>query len=188
MWSTSRVLVACALWPVLGSVVVLAQKPVVRMPVFADYGPPPTTWSDLVANAKVVVHARVEESQNASRMDSGRAQGMTAYSIRVLDPIKGDIIPGQILTVLRYGGTTDRGDHVGLSFDPSFPAFQTGDNYVFFLTWNIVLSAFQVAHGPNGAFHVNGGAVEPIGSSPLSASARGRQLGEFLAATKRMSR
>src|ERR1044071_1711808 len=136
---TSKTLVPCVLSVLAAMVLVSAQKPVVRAPVFVDYAPPPTTWSGLVSGAKVVIRGRIDDAQNSALTQMGRSQRTTEYWVRVVDVIKGDVAPGQLLTVLRNGGTTDKGGHIVQTFEPNFAPFQVGDTYVLFLNWNAAL-------------------------------------------------
>jgi hypothetical protein len=169
-------------------VIVSAQKPVVTGKVISDYAPAPTTLSNLISSAKIIVYARVDDTKNAALAHSGRRQPMTEYYVRVLDVIKGDVTQGQLLTILRSGGSVDEGDHIVQSIDPSFGPFREKENYVLFLNWNVSLARFEVVYGPNGAFHVAGSTIEPMGNSSFSTSSRGRPANDFISDTKKLSR
>jgi hypothetical protein len=108
-----------------------AQKPVVDSPIIGDYLKVPDTLDGFITASDLVVFARAAGARDVSR---GRPR--TEYDVTVTEVIKGNVSRGQHATVCRAIGTIERPDRFARIFQPGFPSFEIGSEYLLFLRWD----------------------------------------------------
>lgn len=150
-----------------------AAKPVVAMPVFTDYAPAPTNFTDLCGSADAVVVGRIAGAARERGVvaGTGRPKIRTQFAVHISAVLRA----GSHLTpdatevqVARPIGEIDDGERILRSFEPSFPDFKVGEQYVLFLRWDREDRQFKVAWGPDGAYELSNGTVRPRGHGELA--------------------
>ena len=89
----------------------------------------------------------------------------TNYDISVDQVIRRSppgIVRGDTLVVRRAGGAMTLEGHNVVGVEDDFPQFTINDTYVLFLKRVEGREYYSVAHGPQGAFHVNGDSVRQV--------------------------
>jgi hypothetical protein len=158
-----------------------SQKPVVDMPIVADAYNPPSTLDDLVARSDAVIIARIKRAIDRS---SGQ-QARTDYEIVLSETVKGHVELTSTAVVCRGIGTIDQPHRTVRVFQPNFPAFQPGAEYLLFLRWDDAKKCFFSEFGPTGSALVDRvSGVKPFVSHPAIGALKGLQGAELVRALK----
>jgi hypothetical protein len=89
------------------------------------------------------------------------------------------------LTIVRDGGSIDRGSKVEKVEVANFPQFELGQEYVLFLRWHAEHEAWAPAWGPHGTFQVRAGKIQCVGFAAICKEQNGLSIDDFLARLRR---
>lgn len=168
-----------------------AQAPNVRLPIFVDRFPTPSTISEVLEQSTAVIRGRVERVDfDTVRNASGSPRDVTRYRIRITDLIKGHVtVAGPTVTVTRSGGEHLSNGKTVRSYEANFEDFRVGNEYVLFLALNTRTGDFDVAFGPDGAFEVSAdSSVRPLGHSSIAKAQADTPVTAFVSTLKRGGR
>lgn len=135
--------------------------------VYVNRMPPPQNMAEFAASADAIARVSILEIEDIA-LSSGSAIGGNSpyikFTATLRETIKnGERLPadGGTLTFLGIGSTA--------SPEVGFRTFRRREDVVLFLKWVPGVNAFQVAHGPEGAFAVSSdGALVPFGRTPIA--------------------
>jgi hypothetical protein len=160
------------------------QKPVQTSESTVNYAAPPTTLQGLASLSSAVILGRVVGSRTEAEWENVGYNVFTDYTVNITDVLKNHPqLPalGTDVTIRRLGGDFDAGDRIIRGVEHDFPQFSTGEVFLLFLHWNQVRSTFEVRSGPNGAYRISSGKLEPRGRSAVATRQNGRSLEAVLA-------
>lgn len=147
------------LWPHIEQSV----KPVVQQPLVLDYRAP-EDLAEFVEASEIIVVARITRAQHRRQTT---VPG-TDYDISVLRTIKGhEHLIGQS-KVCRPIGDMEYPDRIVRRFEPGFPPFTVGTEYLLFLTRSESLGCLTPSFGPAGVATVDRSAgLQPLVRHPV---------------------
>jgi len=124
---------------------------------------PPVTLSELARNCDLIARVLVVDN-GRSRFTDDEQSIYSLFTIQILDAFvsKRVLRPGENVVVAKAGGTVLIDGRSIRAEEANFPAFETGEEYVLFLTLDAAAGTYRVAYGPQGAFRNDGGAVEQV--------------------------
>lgn len=146
------------------------QKPVVEVPVIGDFYDVPRTLEGFVeqAHAAAIVHV-----QRAVDAQVGRAS-RTTYRVEVTVILKPHEQLGSIVQVCRGIGSVEQADRIVRRYEPHFPAFTVGTDYLLFLRWSPDSTCFWPMFGaPSAAMFDETGHLKPFTPHPALQPLRG---------------
>ena len=171
----------------------ISPKPVRQEVINTYFKAPPDTLTDMIIEADLVVKGRVigASPRDTPAKPDQTASTRTAYRLRVdeiLHVKDSRAVDATTIDIVRSGGERDRGHYIERAYQSGFPPFETGHEYVLFLTWNAALAAWVPAFGPDSAFDLGDGIVDSPGTAKVTAALRGTPVSEFLASVRRFGR
>jgi hypothetical protein len=131
--------------------------------VIADY--PVMSVRALTAAAGAVVHVAVRSSDTFLSSDGGTV--LTDYRVAIVDVLKDSashLIPGDVVTIRRVGGTLYLEGRTFFSNEAGFSPFASGAEYVLFLKTESG-QPFEMFAGPQSAYLVHQGTVASLAHS-----------------------
>lgn len=155
------------------------------------YNAPPPSLSEMEKTADAVVFGRVlgGVSKDGGFFRKSEPGITTSYRFKVHEVIsaqgKRAVDPNE-LTVLRDGGSIDRGNRIDKVVDADFPPFELGHEYVLFLRWDAGQEAWVPAWGPNATFEIKGGLITSPGYAHVCKEQNGLSIDEFLEKLRRL--
>jgi hypothetical protein len=123
----------------------------------------PADLSDLVRTSDAVV--RIVAGTGRSRITTDELSIETDYSVTVLDSYgsgNGAPAQGSRIVVTKTGGSLTVEGRTVRAFEPDFPEFVEGVEYVLFLVRDARNNTFVVSHGGQGAFRLVTGECEQV--------------------------
>ena len=140
----------------------------------------PQTLKEFAARSDAIVCGRVIDVADVS--DPRTRTARTEYEVRVTKTVKEHPNLGTRATVCRPIGKIEYDDRVVKQYEPHFPEFSVGAEYLLFLTWDARGGGcFAPAFGPLSTAEIDSkGAVHPFVSHPLFAGLTGRGKEEVL--------
>lgn len=170
-------------------------KPVDTETIYTYFKGPPASLSEMVSNADAVVIGKIA-GQSVRDADRGLQRGRggrvsTLYRFRVseiLHALGGHPVDDKELTILRQGGTSDRGTYVQQVVQDGFPQFDNGTDYLLFLHWHSVEKVWVPAFGPDSVVAFKEGRVDSPGSSAVLSSYKGKDATDFVERVRRYGR
>jgi hypothetical protein len=187
---------AAALVLITGTTVGLAlaypqrEKPTKVMVDSITYTSPPLSVPEMVRATDAVVFGRIlgGVSQDIGYFRKGEPGITTSYRFHVYEVLatqgERSVDPNE-LTILRDGGSIDRGDRIDKVEDVDFPQFELGHEYIIFLRWNTEHEMWVSNWGPNGTFEVKAGRITSLGIVTICKKQNGLALDEFLSTLRR---
>jgi hypothetical protein len=171
----------------------VSPKPVRQEVINTYFKAPPDTLTDMIIEADLVVKGRVigASPRDTPAKPDQTASTRTAYRLRVdeiLHVKDSRAVDATTIDIVRSGGERDRGHYIERAYQSGFPPFESGHEYVLFLTWNAALAAWVPAFGPDSAFDLRGGIVDSPGTAKVATALRGTPVSEFLASVRRFGR
>ncbi len=134
---------------------------------------PGISLSELAANSDLI--ARVAVRSFTSHLSEDEHSVASEIEADVIEAFFSNepTIPGQAVTLTRLGGTIAVDGVTVTVFEPDFPPFSVGDEYILFLVKDPSTGHYLVQYGAQGAFKVSEGVVDQVaaGTSGLN---RGR--------------
>jgi hypothetical protein len=177
----------------LTTVCLIAQgpgKPVKTDIINTHFKAPPHSLSEMLTQVDAVVRGRIIGGSPRDLNLGGRpgARVMTSYGFQVLEVLHvfGSFsIASDKISILREGGSRDRGPYVESVVQEGFPPFDVGHEYVLFLKWSDGLEGWVPAFGPDGVVDLQSGRVQTPGTSTLMNSQRGKTAADFVRLVRR---
>jgi len=110
----------------------------------------PRTWPGAVAGAEMIAVVRIVDRDYEIRVnESGREYVVTRYTAEVRELLKGEPVRRRDrLEIARQGGVMTEDGAVVKYYDPKFPDYVIGDEYVVFLLWNPATDGYAPYAGP----------------------------------------
>jgi hypothetical protein len=108
-----------------------------------------TSLDEIISNSDVIAVADVDKCAKVHSHPKAREIRLTDFEVRVVKIVKGDLPEGGKVTVQLLTSGSDADYHV----------MKAGEQYVLFLSYNQVTSAYSPVGGPQGRFLVKDGQV-----------------------------
>ena len=132
------------------------QQGAIEVLILKQY--PPVDLRTLVTKADLVVRTVVTGSKSFLAGD----RVSTDYNVQVLSGILGEDLNGKTIVIRRDGGEIK--DARILAYEPDFPFFRVGEEYVLFLK-RAPEGHYVIPYGAQGAFNVEGATVSQVSRS-----------------------
>ncbi len=134
-----------------------------------------TRLDEIMSNADVIAVADVDKCVKVHSHPKAREIRLTDFEVRVAKIVKGDLPEGSTVAVQLLTSGSDADYHV----------MKAGEQYVLFLTYNQVTSAYSPVGGPQGRFLVKddrGYSMDAVHSDLdfINVTIDGRPLDDFL--------
>ena len=161
-------------------------KPVVTSITNTYFEGPPASPHDMALAADAVVVGRVLDgrSQDGGFRRPSEPGITTLYRFRVTEVLRqsrGSRIEPGVVTIVRDGGTIDRGDKIEKEEVEDHPQFTTGADYILFLRWHEPYHTWTPRWGPDGTFGVRAGQAHSLGRSDVARKLDGLTIEPFAA-------
>ena len=173
MWVFAILAVCVGAMAIIGGGVGSSQpKPIHEEPINTYFNAPPDNIADMVTRADAVVLGRmVGRSPFKGRSDPARPSFANRFQIVEIlhNPTKHPVDPNAI-DLVRPSGDTDHGAYVVRGYQVGFPEFETGHQYILFLSWNEAIPGWVPAYGPDSVFDVTAGRSKAFGRSAVAES------------------
>jgi hypothetical protein len=122
---------------------------------------PPAELADLVGKADLI--GRMLVAGRESRLTADETAIETDYAIQILDIyFTNRPIGGQTIKLTRPDGIFTLDGRSVTNYEPDFPAFEVGHEYVLFLKFNPDLEKYVIPFGSQGAFRNVDGFVDQV--------------------------
>ena len=167
---------AMGAFPVLGQEtipeVVKRTKGNVGSTVLREFSP--ADLVDIVQASDTIVRGLVLDAR--AYLSSDKQEIFSDYTMQVLDRFlaRDGAAPGPTVVVMKPGGTVVIDGYPYKSYEPDFPPFQPGEEYVLFLKYDESAGHYVVPFGAQGAFRNLGGVVEQVSREGRWNAERGR--------------
>ncbi len=124
----------------------------------------PITLTELAHQAELI--AEIHVTGTRSWLSNEQDEIFTDFTVRLVRVWKrstgvGDA-EGAAIVVRRPGGTLPIADHIVQSVEVGFPSFREDEQYVLFLRRDGQSGAYFPAYGPQSAFRISRGLVQPV--------------------------
>ena len=148
-----------------------SRKPVIDSPIVADPYNMPSTLEGLIDRADAVVIARIKRARDVSAQ-----QARTDYEIQLVETIKAHQELTASPVVCRAIGTVEKPNRIVRVFQPNFPGFQPGAEYLLFLGWDETKRCFYPDFGAAGSALMDGvDGLKPFVPHPAIGALKGFQ-------------
>lgn len=134
-------------WPARS---VAAQEPTKLVPMHVFWPRVPHTWPEAIAGAEMTAVVQVVDRDYEMKVNErGREYVVTRYTAEVRELLKGEPVRRRDrVEIVRQGGVMTEDDAVVKYYDPKFPDYVIGGEYVVFLLWNPVTDGYAPYAGP----------------------------------------
>jgi hypothetical protein len=146
----------------------------------------PRTLDGLAAEADAIVHVQIERQHSyrwASALEPERLHILTNFEARWIRSFRANsrVAPGD--EIVQGGGRIDDGEQIESSVAHPHAPLNVGDEYVLFLKRH-ERGSVRLHYGPEGAFRLRNGRVEPLGEQDVARAWKGRSAAKFLEALR----
>jgi hypothetical protein len=155
-----------------------ATKPVIVDSYGRFFRTPAETLAETILQADAVVRGRIVGSK-----PDDRDQIVTAFRFKVIEVMHtsgGRVVNPSEIDILRGIGERDRGSHIERRVQERFPPFDTGHEYVMYLSWNSALNGWVPAFGPDSAIDITSGRVDSYGKAKITVEHKDKSPEHYL--------